>query len=195
MAVENLDLRTGGSEESREAREAISRLTRLIDDLLHVVRLESGTAHPATERVACNAILEAAVARFGEALAEHTFQVEMPRSEWYVEVDPAQITEALGLGLENSARYSPAGSRVRLSATRLDGSIMFRVEDSGPGIPAADRGRALEKFVRLPGTEAPGSGLGLYIARTLVEMNGGTVSLGTTPLGGTSFEIKLAAAP
>lgn len=191
MAVENLDLRTGGSEESREAREAIERLTRLIDDLLNVVRLESGTAKAARERVSANAILEAAVARFGELLIEHTFQVEMPRADWYVDVDPAQVTEALGLGLENAARYSPNGARVRLTAVSRQGGVVLRVEDSGPGIPAPERERALEKFVRLGGTETPGSGLGLYIARTLVELNGGTVSLGASPLGGTSFEISL----
>ena len=196
MAVENWEARAGGTEDTKRARDAMQRLARLIDDLLQVVRLEAEAAHPRTERVSCGAILEAAVTRFGEALADHSFAVERPRTDLHVNVDPAQITEALGLGLENAARYSPAGASVRLSALVREGSVVLRVEDSGPGIPDADRHRAFEKFVRLPGTASvPGSGLGLYIARSLVELNGGALSLGAAPLGGTAFDIMLPEVP
>ena len=195
-AVESWDARSGSSVESRQARDSILRLARLIDDLLNVVRLEAGTARPRAERVSCGAILEAVVARFGEALDAHSFAVDKPGADWYVEVDPAQITEAVGLALENAARYSPPGTRVKLSASRRDGGIVIRVDDSGPGIPSVDRDRALEKFVRLEGAaKVPGSGLGLYIARTLAEMNGGVLSLSVSPLGGTAFEIELPESP
>jgi signal transduction histidine kinase len=83
---------------------------------------------------------------------------------------------------------------VRFSALRDGPDAVFRVEDSGPGIAPPDRERATAKFVRLgSAAEVPGSGLGLYIARTLTEQNGGRLSLGASPSGGALFEIRLPA--
>ena len=193
-SAENWERRAGPTDESREVIGALDRLTRLVDDLLNVVRLEGDAARPSRERVSCAAIAEAAVARFGGALAEHALVVDVAGGDTAVSVDPAQITEAIGMGLENAGRYSPAGSELRFSVLREGPDAVFRVSDSGPGIPAADRGRALEKFVRLgEGPAPPGSGLGLYIARTLAEQNGGRLSLTASPAGGTTFEIRLAA--
>jgi signal transduction histidine kinase len=68
----------------------------------------------------------------------------------------------------------------------------LRVADHGPGIPPGDRERALDRFVRLPGSSGvPGTGLGLSIAKSLVEMNGGALRLADAPGGGTLFEIDL----
>jgi len=193
-SVENWGRRAGESGESREVVGALERLTRLVEDLLNVVRLEAGTARPSRERVSCGAIAEAAVARFGNALEGHSLVVDVSGAETRVSVDPAQITEAIGMGLENAGRYSPAGSEVRFSVFREGPDAVFRVTDSGPGIPPSDRERAMEKFVRLGGgAGAPGSGLGLYIARSLTEQNGGRLSLAASPAGGTTFDIRLAA--
>jgi two-component system sensor histidine kinase KdpD len=102
------------------------------------------------------------------------------------------LTEALGHGLENAARYSPAGSEIRVSAAADGGSVFLRVADKGSGIPPAERERVLERFVRLPAASGvPGTGLGLSIARSLVEMNGGRVRLSGAEKGGTLFEIEL----
>ena len=108
---------------------------------------------------------------------------------------PAQLTEALGHGLENAARYSPAGSEIRVSVAEDAGRVFLRVEDSGPGIAPEDRERAFERFVRLPGTDGtPGTGLGLSIAKSLAEANGAALSLGSSATGGTLFEISIARA-
>ena len=109
-----------------------------------------------------------------------------------LEVDPGQITEALGHGLENAARYSPAGAEIRVSVGVEDEDVLLRVADRGSGVSAEDRERVFERFVRLDATQGiPGTGLGLSIARSLVQMNGGSLSLSQTPLGGTLFEIRL----
>jgi two-component system sensor histidine kinase KdpD len=193
-SVENWERRAGESGESREVVDALERLTRLVDDLLNVVRLEAGAARPSRERVSCAAIAEAAVARFGGALDRHSLVVDVSAPETQVLADPAQITEAIGMGLENAGRYSPPGGEVRFSALRDGPDAVFRVEDSGPGIAPPDRERATAKFVRLgSAAEVPGSGLGLYIARTLTEQNGGRLSLGASPSGGALFEIRLPA--
>jgi signal transduction histidine kinase len=195
-SAENWERRAGPTPESREVGGSLDRLTRLVDDLLNVVRLESGTARPSRERVSCAAIAEAAVARFGAALDRHNLVVDVDVSAADVMADPAQVTEAVGMGLENAGRYAIPGSEVRFTVTRDGDQALFRVTDAGPGIAPADRDRALEKFGRLPRDgDIPGSGLGLYIARALTESNGGTFTLGTSASGGTAFEIRLPAEP
>lgn len=191
-AIENWASEAGSSEASSLAVEQIRALTRRIGELMEVVRLDSGVAIPRREPVTCAAIVEAAIARFGDALSAHALFVDVP-SDLRVEVDPSQLTEALGHGLENAARYSPAASEIRVSASAEDGRVLLRVGDHGSGIPEADRERVLGRFVRLPDAAAsvPGTGLGLSIAKSLVEMNGGALKLGEAPGGGTIFEISL----
>lgn len=191
-AVENWETRSGSSEESRLARGELTTLSRHVSDLMEVVRVDSGVARPRRERVSCAEIVEAGLARFGDALSRHTLYVDVPAEEIAVEVDPSQLTEALGHGLENAARYSPPGSDVRVEVGRRGASAVIRVSDQGSGIPPADRERVFERFVRLPETSAvPGTGLGLSISRSLVEMNGGELRIGASERGGTLFEIAL----
>ena len=191
-AVENWAEEAGPSEKSRIAVEELQALTRRIGELMDVVRLDSGLAQPRPEPVGCGEIVEAAIARFGDSLAGHSLYVDVPSADIRVSVDPSQLTEALGHGLENAARYSPPGSEIRVSAAGTDGHAYLRVADRGAGIPAADRERVLDRFVRLPtAASVPGTGLGLSIARSLVEMNGGKLRLSEAPGGGTLFEIDL----
>jgi two-component system sensor histidine kinase KdpD len=191
-AIENWAIAAGETEDTRIATDQLQALTRRISELMDVVRLDSGLAEPRREPVGCAEIVEAAIARFGDSLAAHSLYVDVPSAEVRVSVDPSQITEALGHGLENAARYSPAGSEIRVSAEGVDGRAFLRVADRGSGIPAADRERVMERFVRLPSASTvPGTGLGLSIARSLVEMNGGRLRLSETVGGGTLFEIEL----
>lgn len=191
-AIENWEAGSGASEGSRLAREQLAALERRVTELMDVVRLDSGAARPHPERVSCGEIVEAAVARFGDALAAHTLFLEPPPPDLAVEVDPAQLTEALGHGLENAARYSPSGSRISVSVGARDTEVHFRIADQGKGVPAADRERVFDRFVRLDDArDVPGSGLGLFIARSLVALNGGRLRLGEAEGGGTLFEIAL----
>ena len=191
-ANENWEADSGGSEASRAAREQLLTLSRRVTELMDVVRLDSGAARPRPERVGCGEIVEAAVARFGEALAEHTLVLDPPPPDALVEVDPAQLTEALGHGLENAARYSPPGSTIQVSVVAEAKVVYLRVADHGRGIPPSDRDRVFERFVRLEDArDVPGSGLGLFIARSLVALNGGRLRLAEADGGGTLFEIAL----
>ncbi|HKD12678.1 MAG TPA: DUF4118 domain-containing protein [Thermoanaerobaculia bacterium] len=190
--IENWAAETGGSDKSRLAVEQLQALTRRIGELMDVVRVDSGVAQPRRELVECAEIVEAALSRFGDALAGHSLFVDAAPSDLWVRVDPTQLTEALGHGLENAARYSPSGSRIHVSAGAESGQVWIRVEDQGSGVPEKERERVFERFVRLPSAaEVPGTGLGLSIARSLVEMNGGSVALRPAPSGGAVFEIRL----
>ena len=190
-AIENWAAEAGTSEASRLAVEELRRLTRRIGELMDVVFLDSGVARPRPELVTAAAVIDAALARFSDAIAAHSLAVDAPEDDLRIRVDPGQITEALGHGLENAARYSPPGSEIAVSATARNGAVLLRVADRGPGIPASERTRVLERFVRLPSaSKVPGTGLGLSIARSLVEINGGRLRLGESDAGGTLFEIE-----
>lgn len=191
-AIENWAAEASPSEKSRLALEQLQALTRRIGELMEVVRLDSGIARPHREIVSAAEIVEAAVARFGDALGSHSLFVDAAPAGATVEADPAQITEALGHGLENAAHYSPASSEIRVSVGVEGGDVFLRVADQGSGVPAADRERVFDRFVRLDAEPAvPGTGLGLSIARSLVELNGGALALSQAPGGGTLFEIRL----
>jgi two-component system sensor histidine kinase KdpD len=195
-AVENWAASAPAAPEAPLAQGEMERLTRRVDELMQVVRLDAGIAKPHRERVTAGEIVEAAVARFGEALGSHSLFLEVPKDPLEMEADPAQVTEALGHGLENAARYSPAGSRVRVTVDEDGADVRFRVEDQGPGVAQGDRGRVFERFVRLPDAEStPGTGLGLFIAKRLVEMNGGRIRLDAAQPSGAVFEILLPRAP
>ena len=191
-AIENWEADGRASEASRTAAAQLDALGRRIQELMDLVRLDSGSARPKPERVTCAEIVEAAVARFGEALAGHSLYIEPPPPDLAVEVDPAQLTEALGHGLENAARYSPPGSTIRVSVGQDERRVYLRVADEGRGVPPEERDHVFERFVRLgEPDELGGSGLGLSIARSLVDLNGGTLSIGDADSGGALFEIAL----
>ena len=97
--------------------------------------------------------------------------------------------------LDNAIRYSPCGGRVRITVSATDTAATVSVEDSGPGIPADERDRIFERFVRLvPAGGASGSGLGLPIARWIAEQHGGALTLDGSDRG-TRFVMTLPLTP
>ncbi|NUT15211.1 MAG: sensor histidine kinase [Cupriavidus sp.] len=95
-----------------------------------------------------------------------------------VRADPALLREALANLVHNAIQYSPRGSRITLSATRVRDHACLVVEDDGPGIPAEEREKVFARFYRRVGNAEPGSGLGLAISREMAARFGGTVELG-----------------
>ncbi|MBN3819985.1 ATP-binding protein, partial [Paraburkholderia sp. Se-20369] len=92
---------------------------------------------------------------------------------------PLMLREMLGNLIDNAIRYTPQGGRitVRVRAERAARCAHLEVEDTGPGIPAAERERVLERFYRILGREGDGSGLGLAIVREIVAQHGGSLTL------------------
>ena len=99
------------------------------------------------------------------------------------------LTHALEHLVDNAIKYTPAGSAVELAAFESDGRVVLTVSDHGPGVTAEDLFRAFQRGVSSDGI--PGSGLGLYIVRSLVEGMGGTVAAETSPSGGAQMRIEL----
>ena len=176
--------------ERRELSEATvgegKRLSRMVENLLDMSRLEAGKAEPHREPVDLAEVLEAARAGLADPAA---VRIALDPGLPLVEADPAQLERAFANLLENAIRYGggrPASARSRLVGER----VAIRVVDQGPGIPAADRERIFEPFQRGGVAAGGGSGLGLAIARGFVEANGGEIALESMPGQGTSFVVS-----
>ena len=94
--------------------------------------------------------------------------------------------------LDNALKYTPEGGTVDLAVRRDGHSVELSVDDSGPGIPDADRGRVLDRFYRVPGTPSTGSGLGLAIVKAVADLHGAPLTLERSAhLGGLRVALRL----
>lgn len=165
------------------------RLSRLIDDLLDLSRLEAQAAEPRPQWCSVEEVLRAAADDVGPP-AQFSFALgdELP----LVKADAAQLERAFANLLENGVRHAD-GHPVSVRARKVRERMLIRIVDRGPGIPAGQLERVFEPFYR-SGNERTGhrgSGLGLAIARGFVEVNGGRVWAESLPSQGTSFVVEL----
>ena len=182
--------------ERKELAEAVideaGRLSRLIDDLLDLSRLEADAAEPHPEWCSVDEVVRAAIEDL--ALPPETFKVAIDADLPPVRADAAQLERAFANLLENAYRHS-GGHPVSVRGRDVGGRILLRFVDRGPGVPQAQRERIFEPFYR-SGTAATGhrgSGLGLAIVRGFVEANGGKVWVESLPSQATSFVVESAA--
>jgi two-component system sensor histidine kinase KdpD len=165
-----------------------TRLSRLIDKLLDLSRLQAGTAEPQPTWCAIDEVLREAVAEVDSGAAAFAFALDpnLP----LVRADATQLERAFANLVENAARYA-SGKPVSLRATVVGGQLLVRVIDQGPGIPPSEHERIFSPFYRSPqlAGDARGSGLGLAIAKGFVEANGGQISVESLPGQGTSFVV------
>ena len=97
--------------------------------------------------------------------------------------------------IDNAIKYTPPGGTVTVQVRAQAGGVLLSVDDSGPGIPAEDRTRVLDRFYRVPGSDATGSGLGLAIVKAVADLHGATLLLTDSPgLGGLRVEVRFAPA-
>jgi two-component system sensor histidine kinase KdpD len=166
------------------------RLSRLIDNLLDLSRLEAGAAEPQRDWCDLREVIQSAVEEL--SLPEDAFQLQLSQELPLIKADSSQLQRAFVNLLGNSARYS-GGHPVLVRAQPLHNRIMVRVVDRGPGIPPAQQERVFEPFYTA-GTQRTGhrgSGLGLAIVRGFIEANGGRVWVESLPHQGTTFALEL----
>jgi two-component system, OmpR family, sensor kinase len=174
--------RARSPEESRAAlenlRAGMKRAARLVEQMLTMARLEPESALQKVSRVQLDA-LAAEVAGALEPLAEaRKIELRLERLEDVaVQAEPQALHALVRNLLDNAIRYTPTGGAVRLSVYAEGAEALVVVEDTGPGIPAAERSRVFDRFFRLPGSAAEGSGLGLAIVRQVADAHGARVTL------------------
>ena len=194
-----LDLveRAATPEAAREAiaalRGAIRRAARLVDQLLTMARLDPDAAAETFVPVDLAAVA-ATVAADYEPLAEAK-RVELRLGELQpatVRGQPSALHALVRNLVDNALRYTPQGGRVTLTVR----GTLLEVEDTGPGIPAAERERVLDRFYRVPGSTAEGSGLGLAIVRQVAQAHGAELSLSEGASGqGLLVRVRFRSAP
>ena len=187
-----------GSEGAAAIEEQADRLTRLVSDLLDLSRLKSGGFSATPELNTAEDLIGAAVRQtrglFNGRPVRAVIDLDSPALVGFF--DFAQSLRVLGNFLENAARYSPPSDAVELAARREGDELVFSVSDRGPGVRDSDRGRIFEPFYRSADSApdaAARAGLGLSIARTLAQIQGGSVSYAPRPGGGAVFELRLPA--
>jgi len=166
------------------------RIRRLVDDMLWLARFDASQGHPFAEPVDVGVMAEQAVDRFAVvAEARHlTLSVRPAQDSSVVLAPPEWLDRLLGVLLDNACRYAPEGGVVDVSVTHEAGRVRLAVDDSGPGIPEAERARIFDRFHRA--SDAPGgSGLGLAIGDAIVRATGGRWKIGTAAGGGASMAV------
>jgi len=170
----------------------VDRLDALVDDLLEVSRMDAGRLElrPAMTNLA--SLAAEAVELHAGVAADHRVELDAD-APVPAACDGARIMRVLNNLVGNAVKFSPKGSTVRVRARRAEGHAVLEVEDEGPGIAPEDAGRLFEPFQRGGGRLPPGLGLGLYVARRLVEAHGGSIRVERAASGGSIFRVLLPA--
>jgi two-component system OmpR family sensor kinase len=192
QAAERARDEEGRNAANAQLRSGIERSIALVEQLLALARQE-GTALAPGEQLDLEELARLAVSEL--LPMAHAKQLDLG----LVTSEPVLVTshrDSLHLILrnllDNAIKYTPPGGRVDISLGRDAQGAWFAVEDSGSGIPEAERQRVFDRFHRLPGSESGGSGLGLAIVQAVAERLGATVSLGrSATLGGLRAEVRL----
>ncbi len=187
-------------DDERELQETIvdegARMSRMVDNLLDLSRLQAGALQPADDWLDPRELVEAAVEGVSRAGPQSRIRIELGHDVPLVRGDDSQLERVIVNLVENALKFSPTSEAVHVSVAHRPPSVEIAVSDHGPGIAAADAERIFEPFYRSgrpPGVA--GSGLGLAIARGLAAANGCTLRLETAEGSGSRFVLAVPAPP
>jgi two-component system sensor histidine kinase KdpD len=167
----------------------------LISNVLDLTRLESGEVALRRDWEAVDELAGAALQRIGDRARGHRFAVELSESLPEVYVDGPLVVQLFGNLFDNVVKYTPAGTRARVSGVADGEFVRITMDDDGPGLPPGDPERLFDKFQRGEGEPATvGVGLGLAICRAIVRAHGGEIHARRGSGGGAHFEFTLPAA-
>ena len=160
-------------------RQDIARMTALVDSLLTLARLDPlARTQLNSQALALQPVLEQLLGEFAGEAAQRGISLSLRVEVDEVRADPQMLGIMLRNLVGNALRYCPAGSRVEIEASRPAGRDRIVVRDDGPGVDEASRRRLSERFFRVLGQEAGGSGLGLSIVQRIAELHGIALNFG-----------------
>ena len=189
------DVALSSPREAAEYRDALTRiqgesqrLRQLVDDMLWLARFDSRPPPPSDELVELVTLAQACADRFravGPAIT-----AEVGTEPALISAPPEWIDRLAGVLMDNACRYAGPGGQVRISVDAVASRVSLAVEDSGPGIPEAERGRLFDRFHRAS-SDGQGAGLGLAIADSIARSTGGRWSVGdSASLGGARMAVS-----
>jgi two-component system sensor histidine kinase BaeS len=166
-------------------------MERLIDDLRTLTLVEAGSLVLHREPTDLGALLPDVAAGYRNQAEQAGIQLIVSVADGVptLDIDPARIREVVANLLANALRHTPSGGSVDLAARLVGNEVEVTVRDTGSGIPSVDLDRIFDRFYRSP--DSPGSGLGLPIARDLVEAHGGTMTATSEPGRGTTLRFTV----
>jgi two-component system sensor histidine kinase KdpD len=168
------------------------RMTRLVANLLDMVRVETGGLAVRKEWQPLEEALGVALVRLEDRLATHAVEACLPNDLPLVPIDELLLEQVFINLLENAVKHTPPGTRVTVSARVDGGTVVVEVADSGPGVPAGAEEAIFLKFYRAPAADhSSGAGLGLTICRGIIVAHGGRIWVEPRPGGGAAFRFTL----
>jgi len=170
--------------------EEADRLTRLVENLLHLTRIESGAMKVEKQWQPLEEVVGSALRRVETALGSHEVHLDLPPDLPLVPMDGLLVEQVLVNLLDNAAKYSCEGSPIDLVARLTSAGVEVTVADRGPGLAEAERERVFERFYRgtaVRGDRGRGAGMGLAICRAVVAAHGGRIWAESRDGGGTCF--------
>lgn len=179
----------------------VSHMSRLVEDLLDISRIDQGKISLRKERIALQDALRFAVETTAPRIEAggQRLAVDMPAEPVAIHADHARIAQIVGNLLNNAAKYSPSGADIVLSLKVIDDTAEIEVSDTGMGIPAEMQAKVFELFAQVDGSSGgtdPGLGIGLALVRQLAELHGGEVALKrSVPGEGSTFALRLPLSP
>ncbi|MDA8218293.1 MAG: ATP-binding protein [Dehalococcoidales bacterium] len=169
------------------------RLNQIVGNLLDLSRIEGGTLRPEKGWYDLGALIDNLLGRLRPLVATHPVKCEVDDGLPPVFLDYVEIDQVLSNLVENAAKYTPAGTEITVSAKLEGDNLRVEVVDRGPGVPPADSTRLFEPFYRpqVPGPRPKGTGMGLAVAKGLVEAHGGRIWVSSREGGGARFVFTL----
>ena len=172
-------------------RQAADRLKKLIDRLLDISRIKSGQLQLERELTDIAAMIESVASMLAETSGRQ-INVHLSNSpeDSRADVDGVRVEEVVMNLIDNAVKYSPKDTAIDVELGTTPDAVRIAVRDRGPGIAAEERARIFEPFHRTS-TAAPGVGLGLHIAKEIVELHGGTLTVEAPIDGGSRFVVTI----
>jgi signal transduction histidine kinase len=190
-------LRDGADDGARSVIERVERnvalMARLVDDLVDMVRIEKGGMELRSQREPVGELLQAArdLISAQATAADQRLEVAPPQLGLCVRADRERVLQVLANLLGNAVKFTPAGGRITLSAAEQNGVVRFEVSDSGRGIDKDEGDKVFARFWQSDPKKRRGLGLGLYIAKGLVQAHGGSLWYESEQGRGTRFYFTL----
>jgi PAS domain S-box-containing protein len=168
----------------------VEHLTRMVDQLLQAARLQAGALVLDLDELAPAPFVRKVVESFRQAYPGFQWEMELAENLPTIHADPVRLREVLHNLLSNAVMYSDPGSRIKVTAGLAGAGLFLNVADEGIGIALEDQAKLFRRFFRATG-RGEGTGLGLYMARAIVEAHGGRITVQSEPGKGSVFSVVL----
>jgi signal transduction histidine kinase len=183
----------GVEESARVIKEDDERLSRMVEDLLDLSRIQSGQTPMEVRSVNLCDIVSGAVKRARQRAQGRLMRLDLPSEPQYVMADSHRIEEVLETLLTNAGNHTPSDGQISVTVASRGAEVVARVHNTGSFVREADRERIFQRFAR--GGDAGGNGLGLAIAKEIAHQHAGRIDLESSPDAGTTFTLVLLQVP